>query len=98
MLPKHKRLTAAEVREILKSGRSARSSTLSAKYVPSPSARAAVVVSKKVAKTAVLRNKLRRAAYDALGPLLPAQKNIVLFLHKPALDIHELTSLCSKLS
>lgn len=98
MLPKTNRLSASEVREILKSGRSVRSATLSAKYLPSTRPRAAVVVSIKVAKSAVMRNKLRRAAYDALRPVLPAGKSVVLFLHKPALDKAELISLCSKLS
>lgn len=98
MLPKTNRLSASEVREILKSGCSARTATLSAKYVLSARARAAVVVSTKVAKSAVMRNKLRRAAYDALRSALPAGKSVVLFLHKPALDKAELISLCSKLS
>ncbi len=98
MLAKAQRLTAAEVREILKSGRSARSGTLSAKYTESKRSKAAVVVSKKVAKTAVVRNKLRRAAYAALSPVLPARTNLVLFLHKPVLDPAEVATLCSKLS
>jgi len=98
MLPKRQRLTAAEVREILKSGRSARTATLSAKFISSKERKAAVVVSTKVAKSAVMRNRLRRAAYDALRPVLPAGKSTVLFLHKPALDKDELISLCSKLS
>ena len=98
MLPKRQRLTAAEVREILTSGRSVRSGTLSAKFISSKERKAAVVVSTKVAKSAVVRNKLRRAAYDALRPVLPAGKSAVFFLLKPALDKDELTALCSKLS
>ena len=98
MLSKASRLTAAEVREILRVGRSVRSASLSAKYVSGPGAKAAVVVSSKVAKTAVLRNKLRRAAYRTLRPLLPSKIHLVLFLHKPILDTSEVTLLCSKLT
>ncbi len=98
MLAKIARLTAAEVREILKSGRSVRSGTLSAKYIPATGAKAAVVVSSKVAKTAVLRNKLRRAAYLTLRSTLPHNRHIVFFLHKPLVDEKELTQLCLKLS
>jgi ribonuclease P protein component len=98
MLSKLSRLSAVEVREILKGGRSARSATLSAKYVRAQGARAAVVVSSKVAKTAVLRNKLRRAAYSALRTALPKNIHVVFFLHKPLLDPAELQHLCLKLS
>jgi len=98
MLPKKARLTSAEVREILKSGRSARTGTLSAKFKASSSSKAAVVVSAKVAKNAVERNKLRRAAYLALSSSLPKNVHVVFFLHKPALDHNELNSLCLKLS
>lgn len=98
MLPKTNRLSASEVCEILKTGRSARAGTLSAKYLRLPGARAAVVVSSKVAKTAVLRNRLRRAAYRALKGELPSDIHAVLFLHKPALDPEELKQLCLKLS
>ena len=98
MLPKKARLTSAEVREILKNGRSVRFGTLSAKYVPAATAKAAVVVSTKVAKAAVERNKLRRAAYLVLRTSLPKGVCAVFFLHKPVLDPIELASLCLKLS
>ena len=98
MLAKNQRLTAARVREIIKSGRSARSATLSAKFVPSKVGKVAVVVSSKVAKTAVARNKLRRAAYRALRTALPKNTQVVFFLHKPILDPAELQQLCLKLS
>jgi ribonuclease P protein component len=98
MLSKRSRLTALEVREILKGGRSARLGTLSVKYIYNAGARAAVVVSSKVAKTAVLRNKLRRDAYRVLREALPKNTNAVFFLHSPALDSEELKTLCLKLS
>lgn len=103
MLRKKARLTSAEVREIIKNGRSVRLGTLSAKFtkgssaLPTQAGKAAVVVSAKVAKNAVERNKLRRAAYLALRTSLPKGVHVVFFLHKPVLDKNELTSLCLKL-
>lgn len=104
MLRKKARLTSAEVREILKSGRSVRLGTLSAKFtkgssaLPAQAGKAAVVVSTKVAKNAALRNRLRRAAYLALRASLPENIHVVFFLHKPVLDPQELNSLCLKLT
>ncbi len=97
MLAKESRLTAAEVREILRIGRPVRGTTLSAKYITGQKSKAAVVVSTKVAKTAVERNRLRRSAYAALRTCLPSQIHAVIFLHKPLLNNEELTLLCSKL-
>jgi ribonuclease P protein component len=68
MLPKRRRLSAKEVRDIIAGGRSARASLLSAKYINGgESLRAAVVVSKKISKKAVIRNRVRRAVYRALS-------------------------------
>ena len=98
MLSKTNRLSAFEVREIIKDGRSARTAALSAKFKAGSGAQAAVVVSTKVAKSAVGRNRLRRAAYSALRTSLPKDTHAVFFLHKPSLDPLELQSLCLKLS
>ncbi len=99
MLAKKARLTAAEVREILHSGQSVRVGNLSVKYLTTTAgSKAAVVVSSKVAKTAVTRNRLRRAAYQILRSTLPAGVRAVFFLQKPLVDKTELTLLCSKLS
>jgi len=98
MLSKRSRLTAAEVRSVIKNGRSLRSPTLSAKYVAGSTSKAAVVVSTKVAKKAVERNRLRRAAYQALATALPPNAHVVFFLHKPLVDPAEFATLCSKLS
>lgn len=69
MLSSKQRLRAQEVRAIISTGRSARAQFISLKYLPtSPmlSLRAAVVISKKIAKDAVLRNRIRRQVYAAL--------------------------------
>lgn len=68
MLPKRRRLSAREVKDVMTTGRPRRASLLSAKYIAGGSPlRASAVVSKKVAKKAVERNRLRRALYRALA-------------------------------
>ena len=98
MLAKRSRLTAVEVRAILEKGRSVRLGSLSAKYCTAKDARAAVVVSKKVAKTAVMRNRLRRAAYRTLQKTPLSRVHAVFFLHTPVFNAESLVALCSKLS
>ncbi len=55
---------------VYRGGKIARGPYLSVKYSPAPSAvgkfRAAVVVSKKVSKSAVVRNRIRRRVYEIL--------------------------------
>jgi ribonuclease P protein component len=97
MLPKQKRLSAREVREVLKKGRAVRSGTASARFLSAASAKAAVVVSNKVAKKATERNTLRRTVYRLL-PALPKGKHVVLFIQKKDFDFSDVLSLCSKLS
>jgi ribonuclease P protein component len=70
MLPKRRRLSAAEVSEVIKHGRSVRGTLVSIKYVAKQGFfRAAVVAPKAVARKAVERNRLRRALYAALEGL-----------------------------
>ena len=84
MLRKHARLRAAEVREVLAKGRGKRGEFLSLKlFSASGPFRAAAVVSKKVAKTAVGRNRLRRALYGALRETsLPLSGHAILFVQR----------------
>jgi len=68
MLKKRLRLRAKEVEEVLKSGRSARSAHMQAKWVVAPEPlRSAAVVAKSVARKANVRNALRRSIYRALA-------------------------------
>ena len=90
MLAKTRRLRAVEVREVLAHGRSRRGKVLSSKILTTTTPfRAAVVVSKKVAKTAVLRNRVRRAVYAALGHTsLPRTGHAILFVQSvPKADL-----------
>jgi len=98
MLPARKRLAAAEVREILKNGSTVRSGPLVVKYRTSSRGAAAIVVSKKVANTAVVRNRVRRALYRALGQSLPHAHMVVMVQKvEPDYSAH-ISILCSKLS
>src|SRR6185503_8086225 len=104
MLPSSRRLRASEVRAIIATGKVLRGDYLSIKYLKrSGPARSATVVSKKLAKTSVLRNKVRRWVYSALRhELLPSGVEAVVFVQKiPATKpfsfiVADLTHLCSK--
>ncbi len=106
MLPSSRRLRASEVRVIIATGRSIRGEYLSAKYrLASGPFRSAIVVSKKLAKTAVMRNRLRRWTYNALTQQpFPKGIEVVIFIQKkPTIApvsalVRDLTHLCSKLS
>ena len=82
MLPRRRRLRAEEVREVLKSGRSKRGKVLLIKTISAPPPfRCAVVVSKKVAPRATVRNVLRRSIYRALSEgFLPPSGHAVLLV------------------
>jgi RNase P protein component len=68
MLKKRLRLRGFEVEEVLKSGRSARSPHMQAKWVVSPEPlHSAAVVAKSVARKANVRNSLRRSIYRSLA-------------------------------
>jgi ribonuclease P protein component len=68
MLNKRKRLRSTEVEEVMKTGKSARSTHLQVKFVQNGSPlRSAAVAPKSVARKAVQRNNLRRTLYRALA-------------------------------
>jgi ribonuclease P protein component len=99
MLPKNKRLTASEVREILKVGRTLRTSSLVAKHVPAEKGAFAVAISKKIAKNAIDRNKIRRIIYRELSRSLPRYSRVVFLVQKKSVDFtSDLQTICSKLS
>lgn len=99
MLPKSKRLTAAEVREILKVGRVVRTPSLVAKHIEAQRSAFAVAVSKKVAKNATERNKIRRQIYTGLAKALPRRSRAVFLVQKKNVDfIPDLHTICSKLT
>lgn len=74
MLPKHSRLTKETIERHLIRARRLKTSRFLVLYTRIPQAKVPQVsftVSKKVAKTAVLRNKLRRRGYTAVRVLIP---------------------------
>lgn len=74
MLPKTSRLRAFEVAEVLARGTHTRVGPYAGKMIESKDPlRVAVIVPKKTAKSAVARNRLRRAVYRAVAALA-AQK------------------------
>lgn len=82
MLPRSKRLTTAIFDEVFTTGRTAHSAlfTLRMKKTDGPS-RFAISVSKKIAKSAVVRNKIRRRTYSALRAILENPKSFKCNVH-----------------
>jgi len=86
MLPKTERLSRTDFQSIYANGRRTHSPVGTVIFKSGPTFHGAVVVSKKVGKQAVLRNKLRRQVYGQLTTHLK-QKGItgtVIVLLKPA--------------
>ncbi|MEK7612608.1 MAG: ribonuclease P protein component [Patescibacteria group bacterium] len=84
MLAKRARLRTSDVHEVLKKGKAVRLGTLaphlSMKFLSDTGAfRAAVIVSKSIARSAVARNRVRRAAYRALQALPSLRAARVIF-------------------
>jgi ribonuclease P protein component len=69
MLPKKKRLTRALFKPLLNAREQAHSPHFWLKAIPAESPRLGVSVSKKVAKSAVVRNRIRRRVYTELARL-----------------------------
>ncbi len=70
MLPSSKRLSTALFKEVITKGKHLHSPLFVLRAIKTEGlSRFSVSVPKKVAKTAVLRNKLRRRFYSALNPL-----------------------------
>lgn len=98
MLKGQNRLRSGEVRAVLKDGRVLRGVSLTAKYIQADGSKMAVVVSKKIAKTAVRRNIIRRAVYSALPSPLPPRTWAVFLVQKNVPDYtSDIKTLCSKL-
>jgi ribonuclease P protein component len=71
MLSRKNRLSRANFDHLLKRGSFCSSSYLTLRFLEESSSRFSFVVSKKVAKTAVMRNLLRRRGYSIIKNLLP---------------------------
>lgn len=80
MLPKNNRLTHSEFPTFARSATKKSSDNLFINYTPGDNFKAGVVVSKKVSKKAVDRNRMRRVLYSILAqnkPMLPQGMYVV---------------------
>lgn len=89
MLARKERPIRAQVEMTIKTGRSLAGSFVTLKHtsiVPQSVSKATVVVSSKIQKTAVGRNRLKRRLRAILKPLLPRikSKSVVVFARKEA--------------
>jgi len=87
MLPKSARLSREAFTKYFTSGRRFNNPELSIIYTPGTTLRGAAVVSKKVAKSAVTRNTLRRRLYATLRAVAAEAgvTGVVIIIAKPAL-------------
>lgn len=97
MLPKASRLSSEEITELkrIKASRTHSPLCVVEKY-PSNRTQFAVVVSKKVAKTAVERNRVRRMFYSLLETITFSPGAYIIYV-KPAACTHTTTSLTKEL-
>lgn len=100
MFKKTNRLTRQDIETVFKNGKNAHTPLFGLSYITqnnTQSNKYSIVVSKKVAKTAVVRNKLRRRGYSILkkeSDVLKNNHHIILFFKKGAdrLDFKETTT------
>jgi ribonuclease P protein component len=89
MLPKKSRIPRKLFTELLSGSRFVHSPflTLRFKALTNSSSKAGVSVSKKVSKSAVIRNTVRRRIYATVAPMLKETKNyLFLFVAKPGVQ------------
>ena len=86
MISKEQRLDRGVFMEVLKRGRKVHTATYSLYYMPAPTFRAAVVVSKKIARRAVVRNHIRRRTYTALRSLEISQGYFLVLMKAPGIE------------
>jgi len=89
MIPRQNRPTRPEVEDIIKNGRSVQGVFVSFKYKTIPVSKATIVVTKKVGKTAVLRNRIKRRLRAIISSLLLESKRpigVVVFAKAPVIE------------
>lgn len=99
MLPKHKRLDKHLFDQVFSDAQTIRGRSCYIKYsdLKMESTRVSVVVSKKVARRAVARNRLRRKGYQALAQLHPHIRSglgLIVFVNNPNITTDELAHEC----
>jgi len=87
MLQKSKRIPRKAFKPLIDSRNYLNSEHFSLKLAPSNKVLVAVTVSKKVSKSAVVRNRVRRRAYNAFKTILPSLKNhLFMLISKPGIE------------
>ncbi len=76
MVKKKQKLSRRDFTSLLQQGKRIHSTSLSLTYLPAKETKLGVVVSKKIANKAVLRNKFRRRIFSILGKNLTLIENI----------------------
>ena len=82
MLKRKQRVTSEVFSRVLKKGKTCHSDNFTLRFISGTSGRAAVIVSKKIAKTAVSRNTIKRKVRSALVPLIPNKSLTILVYTK----------------
>lgn len=99
MLAKKYRLNHKEFSLVHKSGRRIFKGSLLFYYLPAKAFKISIVVSKKISKKAVQRNKLRRQIYDYLQKkYLSLPHSIIIYPQKYEIDFSTLDQILSTLS
>lgn len=85
MLPRKERLSREAFNRFFSLGKRSHAHSFQLVYAPYETLHVSVVVSKKIAKTAVLRNKIRRRMYDIVRRYRTARgaTGVHIFLMKP---------------
>lgn len=87
MLPKSQRVPRSSFGPLIESRNSLHDKHFSLKYVEGLGPRVAVSVSKKVSKSAVRRNKVRRRVYSTVSKIIPGlKKGLYLVVSRPGAD------------
>ena len=84
MFTRRNRATTETVQKVLTSGKTKHSAVFSVRYLPSDDVKVSVVVSKKVCKTAVARNTLKRRMRAAIDPQKLSPKSYIVYAKKGA--------------
>jgi ribonuclease P protein component len=88
MIPKKIRINRENFEIIMKKGRLLSLPLFSVRFLKNPikSSHFSVVVSKKVAKTAILRNKIKRRIYSILNKNQPKDPYFIIFFAKKGIE------------
>lgn len=77
MLKKSQRLTTKELEQVIMTGKVVHSTLFSVRFLSGSGKKFAAITPKKIIKTAVDRNFVRRKIYEALAPVVKAIKSDV---------------------